>query len=563
MTQQRGNCAEHPPPAVGGRIKRVKLQGNLSRIWRRTTTVREGYRFVLKLSLPLGAPACLTRDGDTRRKNISYKAGKNPNSPVGARRQPRRPAAGQVATWLPTWGTMGPDAPQRSWQRGNPKNASYHLVGVAGVGMSALAQVLLARGFSVTGSDRYHDSGQELTVLNKLRRAGVSLVSQDGAGVKPETAGVVVSTAIEPENPDVQAAGRQGIPIIHRAEMLSRLAHSFTTIAVTGTAGKTTVTGMLGWVLEQAGLDPMVVNGGSVLNWIDDNAIGNVRIGHGITWVLEADESDRSLMQFDPDWAVITNISKDHFELDEVESLFQQFSLKVRHGVVGCYGNPPFSMSGFHPRLSAQGCEFEYQGVTFKIPLLGRHNAENALHCVLMCERIGVSLPEVSRALTTFQGIQRRLEWVGQARGVTVIDDYAHNPAKIVAAWRAVAPYFKRLIAVWRPHGHAPLALMMEELTHAFAGLAGRDDRVLILPVYYAGGTVRTMVDSSRLVDQLIHAGVVTEAVDSYDALKDRLLSLAQTDDAVLFMGARDPFLPVFALRFVFELDNFLVDRVP
>ncbi len=443
------------------------------------------------------------------------------------------------------------------------KNTSYHLVGVAGAGMSALAQVLLAQGFSVTGSDRYHDSGQELPVLDKLRRAGVSLVPQDGAGVGPGTAGVVVSTAIEPENPDIQAAGQQGIPIIHRAEMLARLARSFTTIAVTGTAGKTTVTGMLGWVLEQAGLDPMVVNGGAVLNWLDDNTIGNVRIGHGTTWVLEADESDRSLLQFDPDWAVITNISKDHFELDEVERLFQQFARKVRRGVVGCYGNLPFAMSGFQPRLSAQGCEFDYQGVTFKIPLLGRHNAENALHCVLMCARLGVSLPEISRALATFRGIQRRLEEIGRARGVTVIDDYAHNPVKITAAWRAVAPYFKRLIAVWRPHGHAPLALMLEELAHALAGLAGRDDRVLILPVYYAGGTVRTATDSSRLVDRLVQAGVAAEAIDSYDALKDRLLSLARTDDAVLFMGARDPFLPVFAFRFVLELDNFLVDRVP
>ncbi|MBU4198366.1 MAG: hypothetical protein KKG09_09095 [Verrucomicrobia bacterium] len=440
--------------------------------------------------------------------------------------------------------------------------AHVHLVGVAGVGMSALAQVLLAQGFKVTGSDRYLDSGQELSVLDKLRRAGVGLVPQDGAGVRPDTAGVVVSTAIEPDNPDLAAARRLGVPIIHRAEMLARLARSVTTIAVTGTAGKTTVTGMIGWVLEQMGLDPMVVNGGAVLNWMTDDAIGNVRIGQGAIWVLEADESDRSLLQFDPDWAVITNISKDHFELDEVRRLFQEFACKVRRGVVGCYGAPPDFPDTFQPRLSAQGCAFDYQGVVFEITMLGRHNAENALHCVRMCERLGLSLPEVSRALTTFRGIQRRLEWIGKAKGVTVIDDYAHNPAKITAAWQAVAPHFKRVIAVWRPHGFAPLALMMEELTRAFAAVIRGDDRVLIMPVYYAGGTVQATVDSVRLVERLARAGVAAEAVGGYDDLQARLLALARSDDVVLFMGARDPFLPVFALRLVFELDHFLVDRV-
>lgn len=443
------------------------------------------------------------------------------------------------------------------------RDSSYHLVGVAGVGMSALAQVLLAQGARVTGSDRYYDSGQKLPVLEKLRRAGVTLVPQDGSGVRPATVGVVVSTAIESENPDLKAAGRRGIPIIHRAEMLARLARSFTTIAVTGTAGKTTVTGMIGWVLEQMGLNPTVVNGGAVINWLDDNAIGNVRIGHGTTWVLEADESDRSLLQFDPDWAVITNVSKDHFELDEVERLFQQFARKVKRGVVGCYGDSTFSASEFQPRLSAQGSEFIYHGRTFQIPLLGRHNAENAFHCVLMCDRLGLSLPEVSRALNTFRGIQRRLEWVGRAGEVAVIDDYAHNPVKIEAAWKAVVPYFQRVIAVWRPHGYAPLELMMDDLACTLTNLAGRDHRVFILPVYFAGGTVKSTSDSRQLVTRLVHKGAAAETVDSYDDLKTRLLSLARPGDAVLFMGARDPFLPVFARRFVLDLEDFLLDRVP
>lgn len=447
-------------------------------------------------------------------------------------------------------------------QQSTFRNASYHVAGVAGVGMSALAQVLLAQGFSVTGSDRYLDRGQDLPVLDKLRRSGVQLVPQDGSGVRADTAGVIVSTAIEPDNPDVAAAGRLGVPVIHRAAMLARLARDKRTVAVTGTAGKTTVTGMIGWVLEQAGLDPMVVNGGAVLNWFDEKTIGNVRLGRGATWVLEVDESDRSLLQFDPDWAVITNVSKDHFELAEVKSLFRQFAAKVKREVVGCYGAAPYPPAGFEPRLSAEGISFEYRGVTFESPLLGRHNAENALQCVLLCERLGLALPEISRALKTFRGIQRRLEWIGQAGGVTVIDDYAHNPAKITAAWKALAPYFQRLIAVWRPHGFAPLALMLDELVRAFAALAGPRDRVLILPVYYAGGTAAATVDAPVLVERLTQAGVAAEAALNYEGLKQQLLAAARPGDALLFMGARDPFLPVFARRLLLDLDKLLADRV-
>ncbi len=450
--------------------------------------------------------------------------------------------------------------------------------------MSALAQVLLAQGFRVTGSDRYLDSGQEIPgfadqappqcyaqarglrlgtpVLDKLRRAGVQLVPQDGSGVRTDTTGVVVSTAIEPDNQDVAAAGRHGVPVIHRAAMLARLARGHQTIAVTGTAGKTTVTGMIGHVLEQLGLDPMVVNGGAVLNWLNDDVIGNVRIGRGATWVLEVDESDRSLLQFDPDWAVITNVSKDHFELDEVQQLFQQFASKVKRGIVGCYGKVPYPPAGFQPSLSADGIGFDFQGVMFSVPVLGLHNAENALQCIMLCERLGLGMADVSRALEKFRGIQRRLEWVGQAGGVAVIDDYAHNPAKITAAWKAVAPYFKRMLVVWRPHGFAPLALMMEELTHSFAVLAGRDDRVLILPVYDAGGTADRTVHSGILVDRLVKAGVAAESAKDYNDLRRRLMALAQPGDAILLMGARDPVLPVFARGLMLDLNNLLVDRM-
>ena len=444
------------------------------------------------------------------------------------------------------------------------KNSSYHLVGLAGVGMSALAQVLLAQGCRVSGSDRYLDAGRSLdhansvvNVLDKLRVAGVQLRSQDGSGVTADLTGLVVSSAIESDNPDLAAARRLRVPILHRAECLAQWANAKTClIAITGMAGKTTVTGMIGWVLSQIGADPTVVNGGALLNWVDPCQIGNVRMGRSDVWVVEADESDRSLLRFHPDWAVITNMSKDHFELSEVCRLFKAFAGQVKRGVVGCYGAAADdeTFNGFKPDLSTEGIHFGYRGVDFNLPLLGRHNAENALQAVMLCERLGYALPVISRALVRFGGIQRRLERVGMGRGVMVIDDYAHNPAKIGAAWDAVAPYYRRVLAVWRPHGFAPLALMLGELVQAFCARAKPVDRVFILPVYFAGGTAQRTVTADTLVNALRERGVCAELAVNYDDLLARLKIETQAGDGVLWMGARDPDLGVYARRLVAEL---------
>lgn len=442
-------------------------------------------------------------------------------------------------------------------QKSKIENSSYHLVGLAGVGMSALAQVLLAQGCRVSGSDRYLDAGRALDVLEKLRAAGVQLRAQDGNGVTEGLTGLVVSSAIEADNPDIAAARRLRVPILHRAECLAQWANAKSClIAVTGTAGKTTVTGMIGWALAQMGADPTVVNGGALLNWVDPRQIGNVRVGRSDVWVVEVDESDRSLLRFHPDWAVITNMSKDHFELSEVRHLFKAFAGQVKRGVVGCYGaaTDEDTIKGFKPDLSAEGIRFKYRGVDFKLPLLGRHNAENALQAVMLCERLGYALADISRALVRFGGIQRRLERLGVGRGVTVIDDYAHNPAKIGAAWDAVAPYYRRVLAVWRPHGFAPLALMLGELVHAFCARTRPADMVFILPVYFAGGTAQRTVTADTLVNALRERGVCAELAATYEDLLARLKATVQAGDGVLWMGARDPDLGVFARRFVAEL---------
>jgi UDP-N-acetylmuramate--alanine ligase len=421
----------------------------------------------------------------------------------------------------------------------------YHVAGVAGVGMSAVAQVLLAEGFTVTGSDRYLDQGQDLDVLDRLAAAGVRLVKQDGAAVTPATAGVVVSTAIEADNPDITAANRHNVSVIHRADMLARLAKNKTCIAVTGTSGKTTVTGLIGVILEELGRDPTVVNGGVVLNWTAPDRVGNVRIGRSGLWVVEADESDKSLLHFSPDWAVITNISKDHFELSEVTELFREFETRVKHPVV--HGVD----ASFAPRRDGATWYFDFKDVTFRVPMIGRHNAENAYVAVQLCDRLGLDLDEVREALLRFKGIQRRLEHVGERNGVIVIDDYAHNPAKVAASWTAVAESAPRILGFWRPHGYGPLALMKNEMADAFAGVCRPGDRVYILPVYYVGGTASKAITSEGFVDLLCGKGVKAEYVAGYDELRAAVDGTARPGDVILGMGARDPELPRFARALV------------
>ena len=436
-----------------------------------------------------------------------------------------------------------------------PKSSEhYHLVGVAGVGMNAVAQILLAQGYLVSGSDRYLDSGQNLEVLQKLRANGVRLVPQDGSGISIKTSGVIVSTAIEPDNPDIAEARSKNVPVIHRSQMLARLAEGRRLVAVTGTSGKTTVTGMVGWLLERLNMDPSVVDGGVLLNWRHGHRIGNVRGGQSDLWVLEVDESDRSLLNFHPDWAVITNISKDHFELDEVTRLFQQFAEQVKTGIVcgAGVGNQLHTSATiveepFDWRMQNGVSTFMYKDHVFEVPLIGRHNAENALAAVVLCDQLGCDLGAVKTALHAFKGIHRRLERVGELGGVTVIDDYAHNPAKIRATWRAVADLHPRILGVWRPHGFGPLNLMMDELVATFREVCRPDDRVFILPVYYAGGTASKSVSSNDLVLKLRQNNVIADMVETYDELKTQLLADASSGDAVVFMGARDPEMPVFA----------------
>lgn len=409
-----------------------------------------------------------------------------------------------------------------------------HFIGIGGVGMNGLAQLAIDSGYQVSGSDRAFDP--ENVLFKCLQEKGISFVAQDGSGISTDTDQVVYSTAIESDNPDIQQAKTYNIPLLHRSAFLKQLVGEDDLIAVAGTAGKTTTTGLLGWIFECLGKDPSVYNGAAVINWKNSRNPGNVRKGKADLWIIEADESDRSFLNFSPTHSIITNISKDHYELDELHTMFNVFELQT---------------SGITVRGTDQPAHARFP---LTLQMMGQHNLENAQCAFDLCIKLGFDPSEVQQAISKFKGIERRLEVVGSVDGITIIDDYAHNPAKISAAVSAVAEKYQRIHAFWRPHGFTPLAGNLDELIDTFTRLSSRyDGRFYILPVYYAGGTVQRTVDSAYFVDRLNSAGVPALLVQDYPHLKRELAQNVAPGDAILGMGARDPELPLFAKQLVDE----------
>lgn len=415
-----------------------------------------------------------------------------------------------------------------------------HFIGIGGVGMNGLAQLAALSGYLVSGSDRGYDPNVE--VFQALEMLDIQIYPQNGSGITADTDQVVFSTAIESDNPDFIRAKELGIPLLHRAEFLKQLIGNDELIAVAGTAGKTTTTGLLGWIFECLGKDPSVYNGAAVLNWKSKGVLGNVRKGKSDLWIIEADESDKSFLHFHPAHSIITNISKDHYELDELNRMFGQFRKQTTDIVVD---------GASQLRLGKRPNTFIFNELEFQIPMFGKHNLENALCAVRLCTELEFDLEQVRDAVTQFKGIERRLEVAGAVHGITIIDDYAHNPAKISAAFAAVSETANRVHAYWRPHGFTPLFQNKTDLIHAFK--QENPTSLFILPVYYAGGTIERKTTSSNFVAELQAAGVPAVLVPDYAILKAKLEQCAKSGDTILGMGARDPKLPIFAKKLVTE----------
>ena len=416
---------------------------------------------------------------------------------------------------------------------------SIHLVGIGGVGMSALAQTYLDAGYAVSGADRsLRADGLRTPVLEALATEGVRLFPDDGSGVGVGTDRLVVSTAIEDTNPDLAAARARGIPVVHRAAALSELLSARKLVAVAGTCGKSTVTAILGHVLVECGFDPLVVNGAQVVGWdANGTRVGSVRNGAGEYAVAEVDESDKSLTAFHPYAAIVTNASADHYSKEEMDSVFDAFIRDIPGPVID---------GRVTDGAPAEAVE--------KLPMPGAHNRANARLALAMAIALGVDPAKAAAALATFPGVERRLQRVGSVmcgdREVAVYDDYAHNPEKLHAMWTTLAEAYPRgVAAVWRPHGYGPLRKMLEPLAAAFRGVMRPQDALVLLPVYDAGGTADRSVNTDALAALMGDAPGIVKLVSNLEEAEEYLRARADAFGAIVTAGARDPGLPVLARR--------------
>jgi UDP-N-acetylmuramate--alanine ligase len=456
----------------------------------------------------------------------------------------------------------------------------YFFCGIGGSGMLPLAAILRAGGARVSGSDRSLDAGRLGNKFEYLRSLGISLAPQDGSGLK-EGMTLVTSAAVEETIPDVVRASELELDRLTRPQLLARLLNDAQkSIAVGGTSGKSTVTGMIGWILHALHRQPTVMNGAVMKNFASPGSpFASALVGDPELFVSEVDESDGSISLYRPTVAVLCNISLDHKEMDELRALFAGFLAAADKAVANLddpetrvladglpaerligfgFDSPNAKLVGRNLELLPDGVRFtvdlggERQDVSLAIP--GRHNASNALAALAAVQAIGIPLAEAAAALSRFAGLKRRLETIGTAGGVTVIDDFAHNPDKIAATLETLTAQPGRLLIIFQPHGYGPLAKMGEELAETFAKGMREGDRLYLPDPVYQGGTVDKSRGSDWLAEAIHRAGGHAEHLQDRSAIGERLLRDALPGDRIAILGARDDTLSEFAASLVEQL---------
>ena len=445
-------------------------------------------------------------------------------------------------------------------------------IGVAGTGMSALAQYLQGIGKNVSGSDRYFKEGEFNETKEKLEAEEIKCFLQDGSGINEKTDLVVVSTAIEDTVNEVQKAKQLNIPIIKRSELLALIAQSKKTIAVGGTSGKSTTTAMLFAILEDAGMQPSIISGAGLTSIIKEGKIGNAKVGKGDWLVIEADESDGSIVYYKPEIGLLLNVDKDHKEIDSLMEIFITFKNNSKKFVVN-QSHPlarklsveiknDFSIDeNYTAKIVAKdfiqnglNIQFSIENSPFIIYALGRHNMENAVAAVTVANQIGVDLETCAAALRNYEGIYRRSQVYGKKNGVWLIDDYAHNPVKCAASIMACQPVAKKVIAWFQPHGYAPTKFLRNDFVEEIAKALRPTDEIWMSEIFYAGGTTTKDISSNDLINDLRTKGANAFFVENRDDLVSFVRSHLTDNCVLLLMGARDPSLEQFAKQVWNEL---------
>jgi UDP-N-acetylmuramate--alanine ligase len=456
------------------------------------------------------------------------------------------------------------------------RDKSYFFCGIGGSGMLPLAMILKAQGAEVAGSDRSLDQGRIADKFAYLKQHGITLYPQDGSGVTSPDQILVTSAAIEESVPDVQAARRLGAEQLTRPQLLAELFNDAPIgIAVAGTSGKSTVTGMIAWILHQTDRDPVAMNGAVMKNFVTpDTPFASALAGIGSVFVSEVDESDGSIALYEPRIAVLTNISLDHKTMDELRSLFVAFLRKAEVPILNlddgetralatnllAENRTTFSIIDESADYSASHIVEEPFAISFvvnhwdsaesvkvRLQIPGRHNVSNALAAIAAVHACGIDVRTSAAALAGFTGLRRRFELIGEKNGISVIDDFGHNPDKIAATLKTLHAFPGRLLVLFQPHGYGPLKVMGDALIDCFVRNLAADDWLIMPDPVYFGGTVDRRVGSGDIVMAIAAAGRNAEHIADRTAAGKRLRELARPGDRIIIMGARDDTLSSFA----------------
>jgi UDP-N-acetylmuramate--alanine ligase len=460
----------------------------------------------------------------------------------------------------------------------------FFFCGIGGSGMLPLAQIVHGIGHEVAGSDRSRDQGRTPEKFAWLEANGIALFPQDGSGLTSSAQILVASAAIEDTVPEVVRARELGCERMSRAELNSALFNAAGySIAVGGTSGKSTVTGMIGWILAQRKYDPTVMNGAVMKNFVSaDNPFASARVGGPHVFVSEVDESDGTIALYRPTIGVLLNVSLDHKSMEELRVLFGGFlaasgcavvnfdNAEARYLAKRANQRVSFAVHNQSADLTVEPDSIDMSAFGIRaavidnrsrevfplvLPMPGTHNLANALAAIAAVSAAGIDMRHAAYALHSFQGLARRFELVGStASGISVIDDFGHNPEKCAATLRTLKATPGRVLAFFQPHGYGPLRQMGHELAETFARELGPDDHVVMCDPVYFGGTVDRSEGTERIIE-LIAAGPNPPQAEHIAARADcgtQLIELARPGDRIVIMGARDDTLSAFA-RDVFE----------
>ncbi|NJD54846.1 MAG: hypothetical protein FIA94_00380 [Nitrospirae bacterium] len=425
--------------------------------------------------------------------------------------------------------------------------------GIGGSGVSAIAGFTAAKGHEVFGSDRLFDAHPEHPVKRRLQANGVVIVPQDGRGIDRSFDLAVFSTAVERSNPDVIAAETSCVPTRTRPEYLAEIVSAYRTIAVAGTSGKSTTSGLLAYLMQRLGLSPNFIGGGRVKQFRTDKNPGNYVADSSEHLVIEACESDGTIVEYEPQHTLILNLDLDHHSIEETGRMFDVLSAKTSGSVhinaddlnlklCSISGPRTFSIANdsacrageirFYPFSTS----FVVQDQQFQLSLPGRHNLYNALACISVLSGLGISLREIAEVLPDFTGIERRFDIHLNDGRRLVIDDYAHNPHKIRSLMETMRAVRDSICYIFQPHGFGPTRLMKDGYVSAFGQGLRASDRLVLLPIYYAGGTAAKDISSDDIAGPLRASGKSAVAVHD----RKEIFGFLQEFDAYIVFGARD-----------------------